>query len=115
MATERQEAQPPAVEDAHQADASTATKPAQKPAPTDPGRLPPYKVLLHNDDINDMGHVVLSILKVTTLSLEEAELKMIEAHRTGVALLLVTHKERAELYEEQFRSFGLTVTIEPDA
>ena len=32
---------------------------------------------------------------------------------TGVALLLTTHKERAELYQEQFQSKGLTVTIEP--
>ena len=31
----------------------------------------------------------------------------------GVALLLVTHKERAELYADQFQSKGLTVTIEP--
>jgi ATP-dependent Clp protease adaptor protein ClpS len=78
-------------------------------------QLPPYKVLLHNDSVNDMEHVVMSILKVTTLSLADAEAKMIEAHHTGVALLLVTHKERAELYQEQFRTFNLTVTIEPDA
>ena len=38
---------------------------------------------------------------------------MKEAHETGIALLLVTHKERAELYQEQFQSKGLTVTIEP--
>ena len=78
-------------------------------------QLPPYKVLLHNDAVNDMEHVIMSILKVTTLSLADAEAKMIEAHRTGVALLLMTHKERAELYQEQFRTFNLTVTIEPDA
>jgi len=36
-----------------------------------------------------------------------------EADKTGVALLLTTHKERAELYQEQFTSKGLTVTIEP--
>jgi len=38
---------------------------------------------------------------------------MTEAHKTGVALLLVTHKERAELYAEQFATFKITVTIEP--
>jgi ATP-dependent Clp protease adaptor protein ClpS len=32
---------------------------------------------------------------------------------SGVALVLVTHKERAELYVEQFASKRLTVTIEP--
>ena len=80
-----------------------------------PRQLPPYKVLLHNDDINSMAHVVLSIVKLTTMSLAEAEDRMLEAHNRGMSLLLVTHKERAELYEEQFRSQNLIVTIEPDA
>jgi hypothetical protein len=39
---------------------------------------------------------------------------MDEADKTGVALLLTTHKERAELYKDQFESKGLTVTIEPE-
>ena len=38
---------------------------------------------------------------------------MLEAHKSGVALLLVTHKERAELYLDQFQSMGLSVSIEP--
>ncbi len=88
--------------------------PKKSPETNRPRMLPPYKVLLHNDDVNNMEHVVLSLLKVTPLSLEEAEMKMFEAHRTGLSLLIVTHKERAELYEEQLRSFRLTVTIEPD-
>ena len=48
--------------------------PVKKPAPTKPKprQLPPYKVLLHNDDVNDINHVVLSILKLTPLSQEEA-------------------------------------------
>ena len=33
---------------------------------------------------------------------------------SGCAVLLVCHKERAELYQEQFHSCSLTVTIEPD-
>ncbi|MCS7014503.1 MAG: ATP-dependent Clp protease adaptor ClpS [Gemmatales bacterium] len=76
-------------------------------------RLPPYKLLLHNDDVNDMAYVVQTIQELTALSREEATQRMLEAHKNGVALLLVTHKERAELYAEQFASKGLTVTIEP--
>ncbi|GAG05515.1 unnamed protein product, partial [marine sediment metagenome] len=45
---------------------------------------------------------------------QEAIEKTIEAHETGVSLLLVTSKERAELYVEQFASLSLTVTCEPD-
>lgn len=93
--------------------AGTAVAPVKtKPRPR---ILPPYKVLLHNDDVNDMLHVVEAVFRLTPLSVEEAVERTLEAHRTGVALLLVTHKERAELYCEQFATFTLTVTIEPDA
>ncbi len=85
----------------------------ESPNPNKVDFLPQYKVLLHNDEVNDVEHVVLSILKVTTLSLADAKEKMWEAHCTGVSLLLVTHRERAELYIDQFRTYGLTVTIEP--
>lgn len=90
--------------------------PKQKPAKTPPKtyQLPPYKVLMHNDDVNDMEHVIRCIVRLTTLNVESAIERMLEAHQTGVALLLVTHKERAELYVEQFATFKLTVTIEPD-
>ena len=89
----------------------TATKPAPKKNP--PGHLPPYKVLLHNDDKNDFGHVIGTIVELTPLNKQEAEVRTNEANKTGVALLLVTHKERAELYQDQFESKGLIVTIEP--
>lgn len=96
---------------------TTATKPKarrkSKSKPKPPQPLPPWKVLLHNDDKNEMGYVVGTIVELTPLSEQAAVIRMVEAHKTGVALLLVTHKERAELYVEQFQSKGLTVTIEP--
>ena len=94
---------------------TTVAPPQAKPAPPKAKLLPPFKVLLHNDDVNDVEHVIRSILKLTPLSLEEALQKTLEAHHTGVSLLLVTHQERAELYCEQFATFQLTVTAEPDA
>jgi ATP-dependent Clp protease adapter protein ClpS len=54
------------------------------------------------------------VLQLTPLSKEEAIARTLEAHQTGVALLLVTHQERAELHVEQFASYGLTVTAEPE-
>jgi ATP-dependent Clp protease adaptor protein ClpS len=96
---------------------ATATKtkraPKKSPAKKPPQQLPPYKVLLHNDDVNDVEHVVHTIVALTPLNTEDAVIRTLEAHETGVALLLTTHKERAELYREQFQSKGLTVTIEP--
>jgi ATP-dependent Clp protease adapter protein ClpS len=91
-----------------------AKQPKNAPKPRLPGMMPPWKVLLHNDDKNDMGFVVLTIIELTTLDEQQAVLRTLEAHHTGVALLVVTHKERAELYKDQFQSKGLTVTIEPD-
>ncbi len=76
--------------------------------------LPPFKIVLHNDDVNTFEHVILAILKLTPLKEPEAVEKTIEAHETGQAVLLITNKERAELYVEQFASLSLTVTGEPD-
>jgi ATP-dependent Clp protease adaptor protein ClpS len=97
--------------------AAAATKPKKKhkkaPEKKPPQVLPPWKVLLHNDDVNTHQHVVTSIVQLTHLSEQDATVRTEEADKTGVALLLVTHKERAELYQDQFQSKGLTVTIEP--
>ena len=96
---------------------ATATKsaPVEKRPDRKVEKLPPYKVLLHNDDVNTVDHVVHSIVRITSLQVEAAAVKTLEAHERGVALLLVTHRERAELIQEQFTSASLTVTIEPDA
>ncbi len=88
---------------------AVATKPAR------PKRLPPWKVLLHHDDVTDMLYVADTIVGLTTLSRRDAVQRMLEAHETGVAMLLVTNREHAELLAEQFASKSLTVTIEPDA
>jgi ATP-dependent Clp protease adaptor protein ClpS len=97
-------------------ESATATVPAQKPAPPkrDPRMLPPCKVLLHNDDVNTFDHVIRSIVRLTRLRENDAVVKVIEAHEQGLALLLVTHRERAELYLDQFASLNITITIETD-
>ncbi len=63
--------------------------------------------------MNTFEHVIRSIVRLTTIGMEEAVLKTLEAHESGVALLLVTHQERAELYVEQFMSVGIGVSMEP--
>lgn len=89
----------------------TTTKPVPKKPPAK--ELPPYKVLLHNDDKNTFEHVILTLVELTPLDLDQAVQVTFEADKAGVALVLVTHKERAELYVDQFKSKSLTVTIEP--
>lgn len=76
--------------------------------------LPPWRVLLHNDDVNDMVHVVRALIRsVGSLSVERATEIMLEAHLHGVAQVIVCPKEHAEFYRERLEQFGLTSTIEP--
>jgi ATP-dependent Clp protease adapter protein ClpS len=85
--------------------------PESRPQPND--TLPPFKVVLHDDHHSEMGHVVKAIMELTRLAKNDAILRMQEAHLHGLAVLLKTHRERAELYVEQFAARQLTVTVEP--
>lgn len=75
--------------------------------------LPPYRVILHNDDVNEMGHVVRALLaSVPELDLRAATAIMLEAHLRGRAEVIACPLERAELYRDRLKSHGLTATIE---
>lgn len=97
---------------AHSAEKAGQQQP--KTPPPEPKHLPPYRVLLHNDDRNSMDYVTRTVFQLTPLNWPDARSRMQEAHASGVAMLVRTHKERAELYEQQLVSKGLSVTIEPD-
>lgn len=85
-----------------------------RPQEKQPWRLPPpYKVILHHDASIDLMFVVRTVMELTRFCRAEATHKMWEAYHRGRSLLLITYKERAELYVEQFASKGLTVSIEP--
>lgn len=75
-------------------------------------RLPPFRVLLHNDDHNEMGFVVRTLREIAALEEPRAIAVMQEADKTGVGLVTITHKERAELFVDQFKSKGLTASCE---
>lgn len=74
---------------------------------------PMYKVLLHNDDVNNVYHVVCTLIQVFGWNVEKASSVMWEAHRSGIALCTVEPLEQAEFHQEQLHSAGLTATIEP--
>jgi ATP-dependent Clp protease adapter protein ClpS len=59
--------------------------------------------------------LVRAVMDVTHLCREEATHKMWECYHNGQSQLLVTHRERAELYVDQFADLGVAVTIEPVA
>lgn len=91
--------------------AATAVRPQR--APVKPEPLRPWRVVLHNDDRNDMDYVVDTIVKIVRLNRPSATRCMMEAHRKGAGQVIATHRERAEFIAEQLRSRRLTVTIEP--
>ena len=77
--------------------------------------LPPYKVVLFNDDYNDMDYVVAVLLHtINHLTQQDAEHVMLTAHLTGSAVVVVCPKETAEYYQQRLLSYGLTATIEPE-
>lgn len=86
---------------------------ATKAPPPKVDKLPPFRVLLHNDDVNDMMHVVETLELLTPLTKQQSYKVMMEAHVKGLSLVTVTHKERAELYQDQLLCRSLTATIEP--
>lgn len=95
-------------------ESNAATLSAPKTAPPKPKRLPPWKVLLHNDRVNYVAYVVAAVTEIVRIPRLEAEHRTLEAHRTGAAVLTVTHREHAELLVEQLRSKRLTASAEPD-
>lgn len=77
-------------------------------------QLPHYRVMLHNDDYNAMDHVVLALVRtVPQLTPQRATAVMLEAHRHGIAQVIICPKETAEFYREGLEHYGLTSTIEP--
>jgi hypothetical protein len=59
-----------------------------------------------------MMHVIRTIMELTRFCVAEATHKMWEAQHTGRSTLLVTHKERAELFVELFGERGIQITVE---
>ena len=77
---------------------------------------PRYKVLLHNDPVNTMEYVVTTLRQVVPLlSEQDAIAVMLEAHNTGVGLVIVCDLEPAEFYSETLKSKGLSSSIEPES
>lgn len=71
-------------------------------------RLPPYHVILLNDDDHSMEFVMAVLMKVFGFPIERAFELMMEAHTSGRAVLWTGSKEVAELKHEQVQTFHET-------
>ena len=78
-------------------------------------KSPKYKVLLHNDPVNSMEYVTISLREVVPqLSEQDAISIMLEAHNTGIGLVIVCDLEPAEFYSESLKSKGISSSIEKE-
>lgn len=71
-------------------------------------RIPPYHVILLNDDDHSMEFVVAVLMKVFGCPIERAFELMLEAHTSGRSVLWTGPKEVAELKAEQVQTFHET-------
>ena len=74
--------------------------------------LPPYAVVLHNDDVHAMVEVVQALRRsIPGMSAMKATRIMLDAHSHGQAVVIICPLEQAEYYQQRLQTYGLTVTI----
>jgi ATP-dependent Clp protease adaptor protein ClpS len=85
-----------------QPDPVTTTQPREE---TRTRLLPPYHVILLNDEHHSMPFVIAVLCKVLGCAIERAFELMLEAHTSGRAVIWTGSKEVAELKAEQVGTF----------
>jgi ATP-dependent Clp protease adaptor protein ClpS len=68
-------------------------------------RVPPYNVILENDDYHSFEFVVEVLCKSLGYTVERAYQYTLQAHTTGRAVVWTGPREVAELKAEQIRTF----------
>ena len=81
---------------------------------------PPYKVLIHNDEVTPYNFVVAILIRIFKLTPIIAEHVTYLAHTKGIALVAVLPKSEAERrvgkahFAARLEGFPLTFTLEPE-
>jgi ATP-dependent Clp protease adaptor protein ClpS len=69
-------------------------------------RLPPYNVVILNDEEHTFEYVIELLTKLFAHSLTRAKELTWEIHSRGRAIVYTTHKEKAELKRDQVLAYG---------
>lgn len=86
----------------------------------EPAEEPPYRVIVHNDDVTPFNFVVAILIRIFKLTPVIAEHVTYLAHTKGLALVAVLPKSEAERrvgkahFAARLEGFPLTFTIEPE-
>ena len=81
---------------------------------------PPYRVLIHNDDVTPMDFVVQVLQAVFDMLFDRAESVMLTAHHKGVAYIATYPKEEAQSLVARAHNlaraagYPLKFTVEPE-
>jgi ATP-dependent Clp protease adaptor protein ClpS len=86
---------------------ATAPKPVQKTAPKQkPQQLPPYNVVLLDDDDHTYDYVITMLRRVFGHPEPRGYQLARQVDSQGRAIVLTTHRELAELKRDQVLAFG---------
>jgi ATP-dependent Clp protease adaptor protein ClpS len=69
-------------------------------------RLPPYNVVILNDDDHTFEYVIDLLTKLFRHAIKTAEELALRIHIAGRAVVYTTHKELAELKRDQVIAYG---------
>jgi ATP-dependent Clp protease adaptor protein ClpS len=69
-------------------------------------RLPPYNVIILNDEDHSFPYVIELLTKLFAHPIETAKELTWRIHTTGRAIVYTTHKEKAELKRDQVLGYG---------
>jgi len=94
-------AEPPATETP-----SAERPPREKPSASKPKKLPPYAVVVLNDDLHTFEYVIETFMKVFGYPAEKCFQLAAGIHVQGRAIVWSGPKEVAELKRDQIRSAG---------
>lgn len=86
----------------------------------EPAEEPPYRVLVHNDDVTPFDFVIVILMRIFELTPVIAEHVTYLAHTNGLALVTVLPKPEAERrvgkahFAARIEGFPLAFSIEPE-
>jgi ATP-dependent Clp protease adaptor protein ClpS len=102
-------------------EAQTIEPKVQHPAPragtrrVDPKPLPPYNVILLDDDDHSYEYVIEMLGKIFAHTPETGYQMAKKVDSTGRVIVYTTHKEKAELKQDQIHAYGKDVRMERSA
>ena len=74
-------------------------------------KLPPYHVILHNDEDHSFPYVIAMLQQLFGIPFEKGHKMAHEVHEKGKVIVITTSKEHAELKQEQIHAFGPDKTV----